>query len=438
MTTSKDFLATWLSLSIKVLSSILVDDGAVFAAHEILGGHAHWFPSESKPVYEAVLKCMAENTPPTLEAVTLRVNGNTPPKYVSTIAQQFNDEDNRRLVYNAENLRKLGILAQLRGFGRELSKLDDIDDISQATDKMTTKLGGILIEAVNRPNDSKSISDLAWVDVERAQKPGIPTGLDWFDNLTGGLWAGMNYQIAAAYKQGKTTLMRNVVLYSASLNNPVGVFCAEGTREAFTLDCQAMLAARILISQGNDSHSVKISGLDIRRYYWQSGVFKKQELEAIHEAREIWNGLPIYIWDTTDGIRNLTTLGYLVKRGRVHYGCTSFWADYSQLFGESGTIYERQSATALTVQSLAQTENVAFCMLNQKNEEGVKGGDNNYYSPHIKGGGDAAAAADFLLIPKLDNDNPTILDIILKHSRHTRTGNGTHFINVASGLIVKG
>lgn len=433
---AKTFSEVWSNLSRKILAPVLVDDGAVFPVHEIIGSHAEWFAPKERPIYQAVLDCMDDNTPPTLEAVTVRINGNTPKGYVKSIAALFNEDDNRRLIYNTEELHKIGVLAQMRTFGRELAGLEDIDDISTAADKVTTRLGGIVAGSSTRKNDAVSISDLVWQSVEQQQEPGIPTGLKWFDDLTGGLWRGMNYQIVAAYKQGKSTVMRNGVIHASELNNPVGAFIAEGTREMFVLDCQAMLATRLLFEAGIRGDGLRLSGLMIKRYYWQSGVFNKQELDAIHEAREIWNMLPVFIWDTSDGIRNLSTLRYLVKRGRVHHGITSFWADYSQLFGESGNIYERQSTTALTIQDISQTENIAFCMLSQKNEEGVRhGGDS--YSPNVKGGGDAAAAADFLLVPKIDKELPGVMDLELKLSRHTRTGNGTHILAPSSGLILE-
>jgi hypothetical protein len=198
-----------------------------------------------------------------------------------------------------------------------------------------------------------------------------------------------------------------------------------------------MFATEILIRQGMPREKLRLDGLFIRRYYWRKGVLTKQEIDAVNEAKEIWQGLPIYVWDTRDGIRNLATLRYLVKRGRVHHGIKSFWADYSQLFG-AGNIYERQSSTALAVQDIATSENVAFCMLAQKNEEGVKSYNSSTPSPNVKGGGDAPAAADFLLEPRIDPDMPGIMDISLKLSRHTRTATGSHVLAPASGLIVDG
>lgn len=426
---------TWRILSQKILASVLVDDGAVFPVNDIISHHSGWFSPMERPIWDGVLACLGDNTPPTIESVTLQVNGATPNGHIKAIAAMFNDEDNKHLIYNAEQLKKIGVLVDVKKFGQELAGLDAVGDIAKLSDSITTRLGGILSDANGRDSDSQSVGDIAWESVEKAQEPGIPTGFRWFDDLTGGLWRGMNYWIVADYKMGKSTLMRNAILNAASLNNPVGVFCAEGARELFSLDCQAMLATEILMDSGLRGDALRLSGLFIKRYYWTQSVFTKQELDAIHEAREIWNGLPIHIWDTRDGIRNLTTMRYLVKRGRVHHGISSFWADYSQLFGSEGNIYERQSTTAQAVGDIALYENIAFCMLAQRNEEGVKSGTGGH-SPKVKGGGDAAAAADFLLIPKIDQEIPGLLELQLKLSRHTRAGSGSHWMVPSSGLLM--
>lgn len=428
---TKQLDQTWKSLSHKVLACVLVDDGAVFPANEVIGSHVHWFPPpHDRKIWTAVLQCLSEDTPPTPEAVGIRTD--VPPAYLKALVADFNDDDNRHLVYNLEQLRTLGTIAELRSFGRDLASLEDLEDISGTVDEITTRLSGIVAGSATRSSDSKSVSDSAWREVEERQEPGIPTGLRWFDRHAGGLWRGMNYWLVAAYKQGKSTVMRNCVLKAASLNNPVGVFVAEGSRELLALDCQAMLAASILIDQG--VKNPRLNGLFIRRHYWAKEDITKQEIEAIDEARQVWDGLPIHLWDTRDTIRNHSTLRYLVKRGRVHHGITSFWGDYSQLFG-SGNLFDRQSATALLVQDIANSEGVAFCMLAQKNEESIKGSQEQY-SAGVKGGGDAAAAADFLLVPQIDGDAPNFLTINLKYSRHTRPLRGEHYINPASGLII--
>ena len=119
----KDLLNLWTTLSRKVMASILVDDGAVFVAHDILASRSQWLAPTERPMYDAVLQCLAANTPPTTEAVALRVNGNTPAGYVQTVAALFNDEDNHHLVYNTEQLRDLGVLMELKALGHDLKIL---------------------------------------------------------------------------------------------------------------------------------------------------------------------------------------------------------------------------------------------------------------------------------------------------------------------------
>ena len=427
----KELLALWGTLARKVLASILVDDGAIFAVHDILGTRPAYFPPTERPIFEAVLQCLATNTPPTTEAVSAKVNGAA--GYVATIASQFNDDDNRRLVYNAEQLRDLGALIELKTLGRELVDLGQVADLRQEVDAVSTRLGEIMSGASSRDASGPAVSKLAWGNMQK-QTDCIPTGFKWFDDLTGGLWPGMLYIISAAYKMGKTTTMRNAVMKSGSLNIPVGVFCAEGSRETFAMDCQAMLATEILLDAGYRGDDLRIDSLSIRRFYWEQGVFKKHELDAINQAREIFDMYPIYLWDTRDGINSLATFKYLVKKGRVQYGCKSFWYDYAGRFNNSGSIYERMSEVSNVVQDTAQGENTALCILAQKNEEQIKHGKGSY-SPGVKGGGDLPAAADFLLEPEIDQELKTMMKLTLKFSRHTRTGDYCHFIIPASGMI---
>lgn len=424
----------WGTLGRKILASVLVDDGAVFPVNEIIGNHINWFAPKERPIWQAVRQCLDSNTPPTIEAVVTRVNGNVEPGYIQIVANLFNDDDNRHLLYNANELREIGILASARQIGRNLAELQEIEGVGNAVNRATNELSGLLASKSNRSPLAGDVGNVAWQQVKDFEGSGIKTGLKWFDELTGGLWPGMNYWVVAPYKSGKSTVMRNAVINSAQAGHSVGVFCAEGSREMFALDCQAMIATTCLAEQGLRDKALRLSGLFIKRHYWHQGVLNNQELDAIRHAVSIWNDLPILLWDTRDGIRDLTTLRYLVKRSKLEYGTRVFWADYSQLFGGAGTLFERQSSTSLAVQDIPQSEDVVFCMLSQQNEEQIRSGGESH-SPGVKGGGDAAAAADFMLIPKINPDD-NLMELRLKLSRHTRTGKGFHYMNPSSGLMM--
>lgn len=435
MTTKSVLPEAWGTLSRKVLSSVLVDDGAVIPVNEIIGSRAEWFAPKERPIWRAVRQCLDNNTPPTVESVSIRLNGAIEPGYVQVVANLFNDDDNRHLVYNTQDLRDLGMLANARQLGRELSEINDPGTIEAEVNRVVTELGGLLASKAQRAFQACDVSDSAWAMVKQFEGVGLPSGLGWFDELTGGIWPGMNYWVVAPYKSGKSTVMRNAVLNLARAGNPVGVFCAEGSREMFALDCQAMLATAILADHGLRGNELRLSGLFIRRTYWRQGVLTRQELDAINQAVEIWKQLPINVWDSRDGIQDLTTLKYLAKRSKLESGTQVFWADYSQRFGNASTLFEQQRQTSLFVQDFAAIESVAFCMLAQQSEEKIRDTNDSSHSPGVKGGGDAAAAADFMLIPKITQDNP-VMEVRLKLSRHSRAGKGHHYLNPSSGLMM--
>jgi len=427
-------LATaWQGLSHKVIASILVDNGAVFPVLDVLGHGMHWFPSKSGQVWRAVLQCVDENVPPTVEAVSIRCDGLA--GYAQTIANQWNEEDNRNVVYNAQELKRVGSLAEIRRLGRELLEVTDPEQVAASIDFAQARLSGILSEVSNRDAAATAVSDSAWDMIDRFDGRGVLTGLEWYDEITGGLWPGMNYWVVGNYKAGKTTLMRNCVLTALDKGHAVDCFCAEGSREMFALSCQAMIATALMLDSGErQRHKLRLSALFIMRA-WRSkaAVFTKAELDALNQARKIWNGYNVRVWDTADGIRNLPTLRHCIQKSKVEHGSRVHWCDYSQLFGSGETLYERQSKTALLAQEVAQTENVSVVMLAQRNEAAISGSDS--YSSGVKGGGDANAAADFELMPKFDETMPNVMSVKLKYSRWTGTGSGEHQMIGACNLI---
>jgi len=427
----------WLTIAHKLLASVLTDHGAVFPIREVVHAGLDYWPGQTAAIWQAVLRCVAADTPPTPEAVIARLEDGAAPGYVRTIAGEFNDADNKRVEYYAQELRRWGMLAAYRRLGREMADFDKIDGVEDAVNYSGVVLNCMGADFAERDGDARTVSEQAWADLEAGNVTLVPTGMDWFDELSGGLWSGMDTWIAAAYKMGKSTLMRNWVLTAAERGHPVDVFNAEGGREMFALDCQAMLAARWLIQNGH-RQGLRMSGLFLRRVWAkkEQAILKPEEYHAIEYARGEWERLPIWVWDARDGITDLGTLTNQVRRSKMEHAMQACYLDYSQLFGKGETIFDRQSATALALQRLAAVENVAVVVLAQQNEATINSrGDS--HSPGIKGGGDAPAAADFLFTTKIDTDFPNAFTVTLKLSRHTRRGiSHDHAIDPESGLLI--
>lgn len=427
-----ELASTWQALGHKVLSSILVDHGAYFPVVDVLGRDSLWFPAGQDRVWFAIGQCVDDQTPPTVEAVTVR--GQFGNGYVQTIANHWTNEDNRKVVYHAQELRKLGALADLRKAGRELQAVMLPDDVAGAIDYTTNRLAALGALSAGRKGDARTVSEEAYAQMDRFQGKHVTSGLPWFDKLIGGFWPGMNYWVVAAYKCGKSTLMRNFILHALEEGHAVDMYCAEGTRWLFALDCQAMIATRLLCEWGERELSkLRLSGLFILRSGRNKrGVYTEAEYKALAQAREIWEDeYKVWVWDTQDGIRDLTTLRYLVQKNAMEHGSQTHWFDYSQEFGIHGTTYEKQSRTTHVLEKLAVSEMITTGILSQRNEASINQGET--HSAGVKGGGDAAAAADFMMIPEIDSG---YMKVRIKHSRHTGVGHDRHLVNPSSGLIV--
>jgi len=265
-TQQQELAATWETLAHKVLASILVDNGAVFPVLDVLGTGMHWWPPKAAQAWAGVIQCVDENVPPTVEAVKLRSgcdNG-----YLQAVANGWNDDDNHKVAYHAGELKKLGALAELRRLGRELCDVTDPANVIPSIGFAENRLRGLTAVTSDRKGDAASDSASAWNQVAQFKGQGILTGLGWLDEITGGLWPGWNVWIAAPYKAGKTSVMRNFIINAAGAGHGADAYCAEGTREMFALDCQAMIATQLLVERGiRRLDRLRLSGLFLLRFW---------------------------------------------------------------------------------------------------------------------------------------------------------------------------
>lgn len=434
VTQDKNIKDAWESLARLVLSVIFVDPGAVIPVIDVVGSDLTLWPEKERKIWQAVLSCVDVNTMPTPQAVSAR-NEAVELAYLNLLAQQWDEKSSEDLIYNTEQMALYGKIAAFRGIGRDVAEFNSTDEFMSYIGQVLVDIEGLSGHTV-RDGSAAAVSQSAYEQLESNLFDPIPSGLSWFDALTGGVWIKKNYWVAAAYKSGKTTLIRNILLNMARDGHPVDMLCAEGTREGFVLDCQAMIATSILLDEGVPADKINFSGLYIQRV-WKNrhNALTKQQLSALNKARAVWEVLDVRVWDGVDGIRDLASFKNRIRRSKMEHGSLVHIADYSQLFGsDSMPIYERQSSVAKMVQNVCIDHGVAIVMLAQKSEEGVK--SSGGYSANVKGGGDASAAADYLFIPKIDHEKPGEFEIELKFSRNTPTGKYNHRVHGASGLIL--
>jgi replicative DNA helicase len=257
---------------------------------------------------------------------------------------------------------------------------------------------------------------------------GIPCGIEWLDELTGGFLPSEAWVIAAPYKMRKTTLALNMAISCARNDAPISLFTVgDSSRGATYRKLIALVMNERLIRNGAEN----LSAPSARALQYPIRV---DDYRGIYEyARKVVDSWPIRIYDGQDKIGNLAEASRILRRDAALYGTRVFVYDYAQAVYSGKNDYERTSAFVTWMQQMIGEYGMTGVAISQLNEETIKtSGDS--YSPGAKGGGALPAMANvFLMTRYLEPD----MTIELKLSRDSRTGDKRkHQLNPASGLIL--
>lgn len=283
----------------------------------------------------------------------------------------------------------------------------------------------------------------------------LSTGFTWLDNIAGGFDRKHLWWIAGAYKGRKSTMMLNLILATLMQGAEVGVLSREMPRIRVAGQLIAMLAVSWLLREGlygqTDSRGVPLNSISANSLARARAGYRKwdkRKVAAVDYGMAEWFKFDkqLRIYDSMDGAGSLSdwaSVQRIVKRDKAMYGLDLLFVDYMQLFDAPGKSEHEQTAyLAKNFQKLTMREDITTVVLAQKNEESIKNGQKSY-SPGIKGGGDAAATADFMLVTsyKMDaNQNDTELNVRMQLSRHGTGGadvDNTFDIHPASGLFLE-
>jgi replicative DNA helicase len=293
----------------------------------------------------------------------------------------------------------------------------------------------------------------------------IQVGLPFLDSLTGGFSPSDVWIIGGAYKMRKTTLMLNMCLNVVLSGASVTFLSREMNKRQVAAQLICMLAVGDLLAH-NEYDVEIVDKFRPNTKYALNWISPRKLMQARDEYRRTWDrrkvraidharvqfnefGDRLRIYDTTpDGgkLSDIASAELLVKRDIHVYGCEIFFADYLQLFDAPGASdYEKQAYASRAFQALTKRENVTGVIAAQRNEEAIKSNraQDFAYSIGIKGGGDAAAMADFALLTQYKHRkdvDENQLEIIMMHSRHGSGGQDTKdlaAIHPSSGLLLE-
>jgi len=224
--------------------------------------------------------------------------------------------------------------------------------------------------------------------------------------------------------------MRNLVMHACRAGASVSVFALEGTEAGTYAGLTALLATERLLAKGH-TEQAHLSETFILR-----GQRDSLQQQAIAEARAELDKWSLRIYDARKGITNPDKLIHFIKRDRFMFDLQVYAVDYLQLLGE-GKLFDRIESATHRLQQITVEERLTALILAQLNEATIRENAETY-SPGIKGGGDPAAASDFLIRTKYDGaSTPNVLTVQLKLARHARPGTQRYRINAPSGLILE-
>jgi replicative DNA helicase len=283
------------------------------------------------------------------------------------------------------------------------------------------------------------------------------TGLDWLDDLTGGFSPADIWWLVSAYKMRKTTLLLNLGLHAALNGASVAFLSREMPKRRVVAQIVCMLGIGYLIEHGfyetKTSAGHPLNWINPRALMQARSTYRRwdnRKVAAIDYGIAEWHKVKnmMRIYDTSDEggrLSDMNSAEAVIRRDRVMYGTQIVMADYLQLFDAPGAgIFDKTSYAARLFQEIGKRDDLTMIIAAQKNENSIQNMGQESYSSGVKGGGDPAQTADFLLETRYkygDLMDERKLEVTLKLSRHGSGGNNTKNIfdiHPGSGLFLEG
>lgn len=420
-----------------VLCVLLNDSHAIIPVLDVLDTPDVFGSDLHRRVYAAILELTKAAVVPNVYTVSDKTG--LPLAELQRLAAGFSTKQSREVIYSAELLVKAAGYRELYGLhGAAREVIEEAETKGSDPNEVKLFCAQLMTENLNRNKDeSPRIDEVSKrFDAEVAALDSGEAGIDlgptlrFLQDKALGLRPGHIWMITAPYKGRKTTLMRNLVIQACREGASVSVFALEGTETGAYAGLTALLATERLIAWGCPDEAVLSETFILRGY--RSDV----QQQAIAEARTELDGWNLRIYDARKGIAQPDKLLRYIKRDRFLFGLNVYAVDYLQLLGE-GKLFDRIESTTHRLQQVTVEERLTALILAQLNEATIRESEDTY-SPGVKGGGDPAAAADFLLRTKYDGKSaPGVLTVELKLARHARPGKQRYAINAPSGLILR-
>lgn len=437
-----NFLQRWNLAAESALAVLLCEEGS----YENCGGYDravfeyglqayHMPPGQHRAVFQAIRDLRDDRKPVHPSTVATHCNEHVKPDWVYGLAATYDmtlDSDVfntnvRTLLEMGETARVKDTLAQAATSLESGTKRDDV--VLRVMNDLATS-GGDTISNETAGAGGTLLEDL----LSRSPDKLMKTGIAPLDGWMGGIGEDDVIGIVAPYKMRKSTLKRNVVLNIVENGGSGSICMYESNRVMVISQFVSMLAVRWLYKQGQyDATDAQgrpvrwISGKDLVRVGNGYKRWHPLKAEAVNEGikayKAIGDRLRIYDKSKDGGaLSSLSSLQRVLMRDKNRYGTDIAAIDHLLLIDEPGTDYEVMSKSARFLETFARREKVSLLLLAQMNEASIKENGQGH-SPGVKGGGDLAAAVDYMFTVSYKesedgNKNSDVMTVTMRLSRY--------------------
>ena len=353
----KNEYPTAVEMEKKLLSAMMLKDGAVIPDVAGLVMAEDFFRPQHRLIYRIMLDLYDRGTPPDVLLIEneLRVRGELNRVEHSYLFSLIDLEySTARATNHAETIKTKALLRRLITAGNEIAdaasdETNSVAEVLEQAEKKILAVTNALTQTKFEP--LKEILNRSYNRVSAIQKNpgavyGVPTGLHDLDEVTNGFQKSDLILLAARPSMGKTALALNMAVGAAKRGKTVVVFSLEMSK--------TQLGNRLLsLETGIDSQKLN------------TGQLSQSNLDALYDATARLGELKLYI-DDTAGI-SLIELRSKVRRLKHDAGLDFVVLDYLQLM--QGTRMESRqqeiSEISRNLKSLARELDVPILALSQ-------------------------------------------------------------------------
>ncbi len=390
-----------------VISSILNDNEQL---HEIDLRPEEFYGRESRLMFTAMAGMIAAGEEADVVTVAHRLVGDvqmsTVSRFLDVVPISTNIVRHAEIVRQGAQRRQLKLLAlqavQMCDDGADLnSVIAQLQDIPLGnTTKKDTSMATIAAQCVQRLEETTAAEG----------PPGLPTGLQNFDRVMGGLHPTDLIILAGRPSMGKTSLMLNIGRDLGHRGEAGLIFSTEMS--------DVQLGNRLLSDVGNIESSIFRHG-KVQDGWWPD----------IHQAADAVAAMPLYIEDTS----GITIAEIEVTARKYHRlrGIRWIALDYLQLLGDwdSGDQAAMSNITK-RLKGLAKSLNIPIICLSQLNRKLEERLDKVPKLSDLRDSGSIEQDADMVLFPFRPyvydtQTSPTAASLIVAKNRNGPTGDFT-------------